>query len=315
MIPRRLRAVFLGTPQFAVPALRAVLGSADVLAVITQPDRPRGRGRHLGAPPVARVAQEAGVRLLQPSRLRSPEVVTTLRELAPDLIVTAAYGKIIPQDLLELPPLGCINVHPSLLPKYRGASPIQSAILHGEDETGVTIMYQSAALDAGDIILQRHVAIAPDDTARTLEATLAEVGAEALTEALHLIAEGRAPRIPQDAAYASYAEKLQKAHGRIDWSRPASELVNVIRAMDPWPSAYTWHRGLRLKIWQGRAVAAHGDPGTVLEVRAGDGVVVGTGAGGLLVLDVQPEGRRRMTAEEYVRGARLQPGERVGEEP
>lgn len=315
MIPPRLRVVFLGTPQFAVPALRALLRAADVLAVITQPDRPRGRGRQLAAPPVARLAQEAGVRLLQPPHLRSADVLATLRELAPELLVTAAYGKIIPQDALTLPPLGCINVHPSLLPRYRGASPIQAAILHGEEETGVTIMYQSAALDAGDIILQRRVPIAPDDTARTLLATLAEVGAEALIDALHLIAEGRAPRIPQDAAQASYAAKLEKAHGRIDWSRPAGELVRVIRAMDPWPSAYTWHRGLRLKIWQARAVVGEGEAGVVLDVRPGEGVVVGTGAGGLLVLDLQPEGRRRMTADEYARGARLQPGERIGERP
>lgn len=313
MTSRRLRAVFLGTPQFAVPALRALFRAADVLAVVTQPDTPQGRGRRFAAPPVAEVAREAGVRILQPARLRSPEVLATLRELAPDVIVTVAYGKIIPHDLLELPALGCINVHPSLLPRYRGAAPIEAAILHGEDGTGVTIMYQTAALDAGDIILQRAVPIAPEDTARTLEMKLAQVGAEALIEALDRIAEGRAPRIPQDPAQATYAGKLEKAHGRIDWSQPASHLVNVIRAMDPWPSAYTWHRGRLLKIWRAQVVAAPGDPGEVLEVRRGEGFVVGTGEGGLLVLDVQPEGRRRMTADEYVRGAHLRSGERLGE--
>jgi methionyl-tRNA formyltransferase len=309
----RLRAVFLGTPEFAVPSLEALVRETDVVAVITQPDRPKGRGRRLSPPPVAAAAAAFGLRVLQPPRLRTPEVVATLRGLAPDVHVTVAYGKLIPRDVLEIPPLGSINLHPSLLPKYRGASPIASAILNGDTETGVSIMYQSMELDAGDLILQRRVAIAPDDTARTLEARLARAGADALLDALRLIAAGTAPRLPQDHAAATFTTKLEKEHGRIDWTRPADELVNLVRAMDPWPSAYTTHRGRLLKVWKA-AVAEDvrpADPGTVLEVRPGGGVVVATGRGALRLLDVQPEDKRRMSADDYARGARLTPGERL----
>ena len=253
--------------------------------------------------------------MLQPTRLNDPAVLDTLRALRPDIIITVAYGKIIPPAILTLPPLGCINVHPSLLPKYRGASPIQSAIVDGQRETGVTIMYQSEALDAGDIILQRRAPIEPHDTAQTMEARLADEGARALVEALRLIAGGTAPRIPQDASAATYVKKLTKENGRLDWTRPARALANVIRAMDPWPSAYTTHRGRLLKIWKGAAIEngppGPARPGTVTEVRRGEGVVVATGEGALLVTEVQPEGRRRMTADDYVRGARLEVGERL----
>jgi len=311
----RLRVVFLGTPEFAVPSLQALLDETDVLAVITQPDRPKGRGRQVTAPPVAEVAKAKDLRLLQPARLRSPEVIEVLRSLAPDLNVTVAYGKMIPREVLDLPRLGSINVHPSLLPKYRGASPIVSAILNGETETGVTIMYQSMELDAGDLILQYRVAIAPDDTARTLENRLGRLGADALVEALHLIAAGRAPRIPQDHGSATYAGRLEKAHGRIDWAKPARELVNLIRAMDPWPSAYTTHRGRLLKVWRAEAADESGgaEPGTVLDVRPGEGIVVASSQGAVRLLEVQPEDRRRMSADEYARGARLRPGERLAE--
>src|SRR2546428_7680039 len=191
---RRLRAVFLGTPAFAIPSLRAVLDEVEVLAVVTQPDRPRGRAARAPPRPVAQVARTLGLRVLQPARLNDPAVRDDLRALQPDVIITVAYGKMIPPSILALPPRGGINVHPSLLPKYRGASPIQSAVADGQREAGVTIMYQSEALDAGDIILQRRVPIELDDTGQTLEAKLAEVGAQALVEALRLIAEVRAPR-------------------------------------------------------------------------------------------------------------------------
>lgn len=313
MSGRRLRAVFLGTPQFAIPSLRALLAVADVAAVVTQPDKPKGRGRQVEPPPVACAAKELGLPLLQPARLRAPDAIAQLRALRPDVIVTVAYGKIIPKELLELPPLGPVNLHPSLLPKHRGASPIEAAILAGETETGVTIMYQSEELDAGDIILQRRVPIDPEDTARTLEEKLARAGAEALVEALGLIAEGRAPRVPQDASQSTYAGKLEKEHGRIDWSRPAADLVRLIRAMDPWPSAFTYHRGRLLKVWRAAAQPeGQGPPGAVLAVRPGEGIVVATGAGALRLLEVQPEGGRRMAADAYARGARLAPGEQLG---
>ncbi len=310
---RRLRAVFLGTPEFAVPALQAVDAIAEIVAVVTQPDRPKGRGRHVVSPPVADAARALGIPLLQPGRLKSPEVIARLRELAPDVVVTVAYGRIIPREMLALPPLGCINLHPSLLPKYRGASPIPRAIEAGDAVTGVTIMYQSEELDAGDIILQREAPIDPADTAASLEDKLAGIGATALVDALELIAAGRAPRRAQDHDAATYVGKLTKEDGRMDWARPASVLGDFIRAMDPWPSAYTTHRGRLLKIWQASAVPDPdgGPPGSVVDVRPGEGFVVATGGGGLLVTGVQPEGRRRMTADEYARGARLQPGEQL----
>lgn len=314
----RPRIVFLGTPEFAVPSLVALLAEAEILAVVTQPDRPKGRGQQVSAPPVVALARERGLRLLQPARLRDPQVIQTIAGLGPDVIVTVAYGRIIPPDLLRIPSLGCINLHPSLLPKYRGASPIQRAILNGETETGVTIMYQSEELDAGDIILQRSVPILPEDTAATLEGRLAEVGAQALVEALRLIAAGRAPRRPQDHPQATYVGKLTKDDGRVDWSRPATHIANQVRAMAPWPSAYTRHRGRLLKIWRAVPAAPPDDrdaprpaPGTVVAVQR-EGFVVATGDGALLVGEVQPEGRRRMSAEEYVRGARLEVGERLG---
>jgi len=310
-----MRAVFFGTPEFAVPSLLALLETCQVVAVVTQPDRPRGRGRVLASPPVARVARQRGIPVLQPVRLKAPEVIEQIRSYQPHLIVTAAYGKIIPKEILDLPPLGAINVHPSLLPRYRGASPVSAAIRHGETTTGVTIMYQSMELDAGDIILQRTTPIAPEETARTLEARLAVLGAEALVDAIGLIAQGRAPRIPQDSGQATYAGKLEKAHGRIDWTRPAAELVNLIRAMDPWPSAYTWHRGRLLKVWRAEALPGEGRPGTVVEIRRGEGFVVGTGDGTLLIREVQPEDRRRMSADEFVRGVHLQAGEVLGAPP
>jgi len=202
-----------------------------------------------------------------------------------------------------------------LLPKYRGASPIQHAIANGESETGVTIMYQTAELDAGDIILQRPVPITPTDTAKTLEERLAHIGAGALVEAIRLIATGAAPRRAQDPTAASYVKKLTKASGRIDWGRPAQELANFVRAMDPWPSAYTWHRGRLLKITRGQVVPTAGEPGTITEIRRGAGFVVAAGREGMLVEEVQPEGRRRMSADEYVRGSRLQPGDRLASLP
>lgn len=310
--PRKLRAVFLGTPAFALPSLLAVHRETELLAVITQPDRPQGRGRQMASPAVAQKARELGLQVLQPARLKDAGVVQTIRNLHPDVIVTVAYGKIIPRDLLEVPPSGCINLHPSLLPRYRGASPIQAAIAAGETETGVTIMYQSEELDAGDIILQRRVPIAEEDTAVTLEQKLALVGADALVEALQLIGRGDAPRLSQDQTKASYVGKLTKEQGQIDWTRPADELERRIRAMNPWPSAFTSRGGRSIKIWKARATKTSGPPGVIYEVRRGEGFVVGTGAGGLLVLEVQPEGGRRMTADEYSRGYRVQVGERLG---
>jgi len=311
----------MGSPAFALPSLRALEGAVTLVAVISQPDRPAGRGRQIAAPAVARYARERSLPLWQPKGLRSPAAVQQIAEWAPDVLVTVAYGRIIPAEVLAIPPLGAVNAHPSLLPAYRGASPIQRAIADGQIETGVTIMFQTAALDAGDIILQRPVAIGPQETAGDLEGRLADFAAALLLEAVGLVAEGRAPRHPQDEAAATYVGKLTKEDGRIEWTRPAETIANLVRAMDPWPSAYTHRRGRLLKIWRARPEERPtppteeglppSEPGTVLDVSEG-GILVAAAAGVLRVLEVQPEGGRRMDASAYARGHRVAPGERWG---
>ena len=306
-----LRVIFLGTPSFALPSLGAIAAATALVAVVTQPDRPAGRGRVLTPPPVAVAARNLGVRLLQPDRLRDLAVVADLAALKPDLLVTVAYGRIIPPTVLALPRLGGINLHPSLLPAYRGASPIQRAIVDGATTTGITIMYLASELDAGDIILQRELPIGPEETAGELEARLAEEGAAVLVEAVRLIARGKAPHRPQDHARATYAGKIAKADGELTWERPARDLVNLVRAMNPWPCAYTIWRGGLLRVWRARAGEGQGPPGQVLAAGEG-GITVAAGEGAVVLLEVQPEGGRRMLAGDFRRGHRIQPGERFG---
>jgi methionyl-tRNA formyltransferase len=299
----------LGTPAFALPSLEAIAQRHDVVAVVTQPDRPAGRGRKLTAPPLAVRARELGLVVLQPERLRNARA--HIEALAPDLGVTVAYGKIIPGWMLDLPPYGCINLHPSLLPKYRGASPVQQAILHGDAVTGVTVIRQTDELDAGDILGQREVPLMPDDTAGTVEARLAHLGAELLVEILDTIRRGEERSTPQDPALASYFGKLAKEDGRIDWTRPAAQIERQVRAMDPWPGAFTFRGGERLGIWRGRVVNDDGVPGRVLRL-TGDGFVVATGKGGLEVTDLQPASGRRMSGPAYAHGHRVVPGDVLG---
>ncbi|MDI6772872.1 MAG: methionyl-tRNA formyltransferase [bacterium] len=306
-----LRVVFLGTPAFALPSLYAIAQATTVVGVVTQPDRPSGRGRAQVAPPVAVAARELGLRLLQPESLKSAESLAELTALRPDLLVTVAYGRLVPGAVLALPPMGCINLHPSLLPEYRGASPIQRAIADGTASTGVTVMHLAEELDAGDIILQRRVAIGPEETAGELEARLALEGAVLLLEAVGRIARGEAQRRAQDHARTTYAGKLSKADGAIQWTRPAQVLVNLVRAMNPWPCAYTTWRGGVLKVWQARLADGQGPPGQVLE--AGEaGITVAAGEGAVALVEVQPEGGRRMSAAAFARGHRMAAGDRLG---
>ncbi|MGQ0571278.1 MAG: methionyl-tRNA formyltransferase [Armatimonadota bacterium] len=309
-----LRVVFLGTPEFAIPSLRALAGATSIIAVLTQPDRPAGRGRKLTPPPVAVTARKLGLSVAQPPSLKTAPVQADLAALRPDLLATVAYGRIIPRSVLALPPLGGINLHPSLLPAYRGASPIQAAIVDGVTTTGVTIMYLADELDAGDIILQRQVPITPEETAGELEVRLAEEGAAVLLEAVRLIARGTAPRDPQDHARATYVGKVSKADGEIRWNRPAREIVNRVRAMNPWPCAYTAWRGGTLKIWRAR-IGPSEDPGTPGQVLAADdsGITVAAGEGSVVLLEVQPEGGRRMPAGDFLRGHAVAPGESLGQ--
>jgi methionyl-tRNA formyltransferase len=267
-----MRIVFMGTAELACPSLTAIAG--DVVHVFTQPDRPKGRQLRLTPPPVKVTAQQLGLPVAQPVQVRA--AVEFIRELRPDLIVVVAYGQILPQALLDIPPLGCLNVHASLLPRWRGASPIQSAILAGDTETGVTTMFMDEHLDHGDIILQRREPIRPDDTSATLHDRLAKIGAELLVETLRLPTR---PRRPQDEALVTVARKFTKEDGRIDWSKPAIEIDRQVRACNPWPGAFTGREGERLKVWK---VAVVNDT--------------------VQLLEVQPPGGKRMSYDAYRRG-------------
>jgi methionyl-tRNA formyltransferase len=309
--PSAARVVFLGTPQFAIPTLRACAAATDVVAVVTQPDRPAGRGRKMNAPPVAVVARDLGLTVLQPASLKAEAARQAIASLRPDVIVCVAYGRIIPRAVLATPTLGAINLHPSLLPAYRGASPIQTAILDGLDATGITVMHLADELDAGDIIAQREIAIGPEETAGELEVRMAEIGAQMVLDVIESLVRGDAPRRPQAHARATYVGKVDKADGAVDWNRPARAVVNHIRAMNPWPCAFTTWRGGTLKVWRARIGEGRGIPGMVLAVD-GHGITVATGGGAVLLVEVQQEGGRRLPAAEFARGHRLGAGARFG---
>jgi methionyl-tRNA formyltransferase len=308
-----LRIVFFGTPEFAVPSLQTLLAGRDpVVGVVCQPDKPAGRGQHLTAPPVKHLALEAGVPVLQPEKLRVPEFVDALRAWMPDLIVVAAYGKILPATVLDSPRYGCINVHASVLPKYRGAAPIQWAILRGEERTGVTIMRMNERMDAGDILLQRETRIGAAETYGELQTRLAVIGAELLAEAIARLRAGTLAGQAQDEADMTLAPMIKKEEGRIDWAQPALAIARVVRAFNPRPSAFTYLDGKRLKIHRARATAAHSGraPGTV--ILSGDSLTVATGDGTLTLEEVQLEGRRRLRASEFARGGGLRVGAVLG---
>ncbi|MEW6522646.1 MAG: methionyl-tRNA formyltransferase [Bacillota bacterium] len=310
-----LKVVFLGTPDFAVPALRALERHYHVLAVITQPDRLSGRTSGVVPPPVKLAAAELGLDTWQPESCRSPGLVESLEELAPDVLVVVAYGQILPEAMLKVPRLGAINAHASLLPKYRGAAPIQRAIMAGETRTGVTTMYMTRRLDAGDIILQEAVDIPPDATAGTLHRRLSVVSAGLLVKTLELVAKGEAPRVPQDETAATYAPPLGPEDEIMDWNRPALALRNQVRALNPRPGAYTFDRGRRLKVWEAELYPGTGAarPGQVVTLADG-GPVVATGDGCLQLVQVQPAGGRVMDGGAYLRGHAVFPGQILGKE-
>ena len=309
-----LRVVYWGTPEFATPPLRALVGEGfDVVGVVTQPDKPVGRSRStLEPPPVKRLALEEGIPVLQPARPRGEDFVRHLRELKPDASVVVAYGHIIPQPVLDLPPLGSFNVHASLLPALRGAAPIQAAILEGLPETGVTIMRMVAALDAGPILLQVRTPIPDDETYGELQLRISELGALALVEAMTLVALGRAREEPQDETLATYAPKVGREAARLDWSRGAIAISRAIRAYDPKPGAFAMHRGSPLKLFGVRVVPTNGTaPGTVLDIDA-DGMVVSCETGAVRIAQVQPAGRTRMTPAALARGRGIGVGDALG---
>ncbi len=308
-----LSVVFFGTPEFAVPTLRALLASAhDVVGVVSQPDRPRGRGQKLEPTPVKAAASDAGVPVLQPERLKTPEFLAAFAELRPDLGVVAAYGKILPESVIQVPRLGLINVHASLLPKYRGAAPIQRAVMNGDRETGVTIMRIVRELDAGAMFARIAVAIGPDDTAGEVEHALAAEGGRLLVDVVDRIADGTAREEPQDDRHATYAPKIVREEGVIDWSRPATALHDQVRGLTPWPRAWTHHEGARLILVRTHVddPTVRAEAGTVIEA-AGDRLLVQTGQGTLLIASIQPEGKRAMSAREFLAGRPLEAGSRL----
>ena len=304
-----MRIVFMGTPDFAVPCLQRLLEDGhEVPAVFTQPDKPVGRHAVLTPPPVKQLALSHGIPVYQPTKMRDGTAAALLRELAPDCLVVVAYGRILPQEILDVPLRGCVNIHGSLLPRYRGAAPIQWSVIRGETVTGVTCMFMDAGMDTGDIIDTLTTPIGENETAGELFERLAPLGARLLSTTLAAIADGTVTRRPQNDAEATMAPMLEKAMGRLDLTRPAQELHNQVRGMNPWPGAFCTAGGKTLKIHETRVAAGSGAPGTLL---CADPVTVACGEGALQLVTVQPEGKPRMAAEAWLRGARLPQGARL----
>ncbi len=309
-----LRVVFFGTPQFAVPTLERLAGSSHtVVGVVTQPDRPSGRGHQTAPTPVKAAALARGIPVFQPATLKDPAIEPALRDLAPDLGVVAAYGRIIPLRLITLPRLGMINVHASLLPRYRGAAPVHRAVINGDAETGVTIMRVVQALDAGAMFATVTRAIGPEDTSDVVERDLSQLGADLLVQVADQLAAGSATEVEQDATASTYAERLTKEEGRVDWSLPADALRNRVRGLYPWPHAYTFLDGARLILLHARTgPQTDAAPGAVIQADA-DGILVAAGAGTSLRIDrLQPEGKRAMDARAFLAGRPITAGTALG---
>jgi methionyl-tRNA formyltransferase len=312
----RLRIIFMGTPELATASLAALRREPafEIVAVVTQPDRPKGRELKLQPSPVKAIALRAGLPVLQPEMARDEHFITELRRLRPDLIAVAAFGQILPKSILELPRFGCLNVHTSLLPKYRGAAPIQWAILNDEIETGVTIMKMDAGLDTGDILTQQVTPIHPEDNAETLHDRLAQLGADLLVRTIPDYVAGKIQPRPQVAGQATCTPKIKKEDGQIDWRLPARVIWNRVRAFTPWPGAFTFlptppSRPVGLKIWQAEVVLQRGTPGEIIHADKGD-VVIACGQDALRVTVLQREGGRKMSAQEFLAGHALKPGQR-----
>ncbi len=301
-----MKLVFMGTPQFAVPVLQRLMDDGhEIAAVYTQPDKPVGRGLHLMPPPVKVLAAEKGIPVRQPTKLRDGTVAREICEMAPALAVVVAYGRILPPDILQAPALGCINLHASLLPKYRGAAPVQWSVLSGEKITGVTSMFMAEGLDTGDIILQIQTPIGPEETAPELFDRLSPLGAECISQTLRLFEKGEVTRTPQKEEEATLAPILRKEMGKLDFSRPAAELHNQVRGLAGWPAAYTHWNGRLLKVHASRVLALCGSPGEVLAAEGALAVACGEGA--LELVTVQPEGKGRMDGGAFMNGYRIKP--------
>lgn len=308
-----MKIIFMGTPDLAAKVLEALVRDGqDVCLAVTQPDRMKGRGRKVIMTPVKECALSHNIPVFQPEKVKDPDAVARLKEEKPDLIVVAAFGQILSQEVLDIPRYGCINVHTSLLPKYRGAAPIQWAIINGEKKTGVTIMQMDAGLDTGDILLQKETEIAPDETAGSLTDKLARMGGDLLIKALPMIEAGTVHPVVQRDKPTTYAKMLHKDMGDLDWERPAAELGRLVRGLDPWPCAFTYFDGKLLKIWKSEAIQADtggAQPGTVTKVTK-DRIFVATGDGTLALTEVQLAGKKRMPVQAFLLGCRIEAGDR-----
>lgn len=303
-----MRIVFMGTPEFAQASLQKLIETGhNIVGVFTQPDKPKGRGYKLVAPPVKELALEHNIPVYQPEKMKDGTALSILKELNPDLIAVVAYGRILPKDILELPKYGCINVHGSLLPKYRGAGPIQWSVIDGEPVTGVTTMYMGEGLDTGDMILKKETPIGENETYGELHDRLKEIGAEALVETIALIEQGKAPREKQDDSLSSYAPMLDKKIAKIDFNKPAQQLHNLIRGLSPWPVAHTTVGGKLLKVHRAVLSSGKGEPGAVIDNKK---FIVACKEGALELLEVQMEGGKRMKGEDFLRGRKP---ERLGD--
>lgn len=328
-----MKILFMGTPDFAASILSSLMKAGhEIIGVVTQPDKQKGRGKAMSFPPVKELALQNNLTIYQPLKVREADFVQMVREMAPEAIIVAAFGQLLPKSLLDIPPLGCINVHASLLPKYRGAAPIQYAIIDGDMETGVTIMYMDVQIDTGDMILQAKTPITPEETGGSLHDKLALLGADSLIEALEKIAAGTADRVVQDDSKATYVKMLDKNMGNIDFTVSAEQIERLIRGLNPWPSAYTFLDQKTLKLWKAVAedynynsensdasdnsnvsdkINSNAKPGEIIEIRK-DAIVVMTGRGALAIKELQLEGKNRMTADAFLRGYSIKVGTILG---
>ncbi|WP_102271509.1 methionyl-tRNA formyltransferase [Cytobacillus massiliigabonensis] len=313
------KIVFMGTPDFSVPVLQQIINDGyDVIGVVTQPDRPVGRKRVLTPPPVKVEAEKHGIPVFQPEKIRQPEELEKILALEPDLIVTAAFGQILPKGLLEAPKYGCINVHASLLPELRGGAPIHYSIIQGKDKTGITIMYMAEKLDAGDILTQVEVPIAETDTIGSLHDKLSAAGSQLLSETMPKLLKGELTSVPQNDEEATFAPNIKRDQEKIDWSKTGEDIYNHIRGLNPWPVAYTFFNGAVIKIWWAEKTNNEGNkaPGTIIGLEE-QSIIVSTGNGtAIKILELQPSGKKKMSAEQFLRGAgsHIQVGDCFGEE-
>ena len=307
-----MKIIFMGTPDFAAASLEALIDSRhEIQAVVTQPDKPKGRKGELTPSPVKVVAEEKGIKVYQPLKVRDEEFVETLRAYNPDVIVVVAFGQIIPLSILQMPKFGCVNIHGSLLPKYRGAAPIQWAVLDGEKETGITTILMDEGIDTGDILLKKTIKIDTDETSGSLFDKLMALGAETILETLDELEKGNLTPTKQGESPTAYAKMLTKAMGLIDFTRPAKELDCFVRGMNPWPSAYTLLSGKTLKLWKVRAVEGSGKAGSVIDIGK-ESFTIACGEGAIEVLEVQLEGKKRMSAGDFLKGSTLNIGQELG---